>query len=257
MIFWALQGLIQGEAMARKPRYYLPGVPCHVVQRGNNRQACFYSEQDYQSYLRFLKEAADRYGCKVHAYVLMTNHVHLLVTPDDREGISRMMQSIGRRYVQLINHQYRRTGTLWEGRHKASLVDSEHYLLSCYRYIELNPVRAGMVESPADYRWSSYRAHAMGEESSIIRDHELYIRLGDEPLSRQHFYRELFRHGMDGELLHKIREAMELGTPLGGERFKSEIEKALGRKLGHVRRGRPSLVKDESLLKFGDQEALI
>lgn len=256
MIFWALQGLIQGDIMARKPRHYLPGVPCHVVQRGNNRQARFYSEQDYRSYLGFLKEAADRYGCRIHAYVLMTNHVHLLVTPDDREGISRMMQSVGRRYVQLINYQYRRTGTLWEGRHKASLIDSEQYLLSCYRYIELNPVRAGMVESPADYPWSSYRAHAMGEENLIIKDHELYICLGGEPLSRQYAYRELFRQRMDGELVHKIRQAMEYGMPLGNERFKTQIERALGRKFGRIKRGRPGRDEGEKSLILRDQEAL-
>jgi putative transposase len=242
--------------MPRKPRCYLKGVPCHVVQRGNNRQVCFYSDHDYRSYLGFLKEAADRYGCMVHAYVLMTNHVHLLVTPDGREGISRMMQSVGRRYVQLINHQYDRTGTLWEGRHKANLIDSEHYLLSCYRYIELNPVRAGMVESPADYRWSSYRTHAMGEENLIIKDHELYIRLGDAPLSRQLSYRELCRQRMEGELLDKIRETMKYGMPLGSERFRSKIERVLGRKLGHSKPGRPAHGKDE-ILMVRDQEVLL
>ena len=149
--------------MPRKPRMYLPGVPCHIVQRGNNRDVCFYSEQDYQFYLECLKSACKRYRVAVHAYVLMTNHVHLLMQPEDEAGISRVMQSLGRRYVQYINHTYRRSGTLWEGRYKSSLINAEEYLLACYRYIELNPVRANMVSHPADYRWTSYRFNGQGE----------------------------------------------------------------------------------------------
>ena len=141
--------------MARKPRFVLPGYPRHVVQRGNNRQACFFDESDYRKYLDSLAEAAHKYHCQVHAYVLMTNHVHLLVTPTTDEGISQMMQSVGRRYVRYFNGVYRRTGTLWEGRYKASLVQTDSYLLTCYRYIELNPVRAEMVPDPGDYPWSS------------------------------------------------------------------------------------------------------
>lgn len=138
--------------MPRKQRMYLADVPAHVIQRGNNREACFYAEQDYLFYLDCLQNACERYQVAVHAYVLMTNHVHLLMTPATQEGISRVMQSLGRRYVQYINYEYRRTGTLWESRHKASLVDAENYLLTCYRYIELNPVRANMVNHPGDYR---------------------------------------------------------------------------------------------------------
>jgi len=132
--------------MPRKPRVYLSGVPCHVIQRGNDRQPCFYSEEDYVFYLECLYDACKRYKVNLHAYVLMTNHVHLLVTPRVADGISRVMQSIGRRYVQYVNVTYKRSGTLWEGRHKSSLVDADNYLLSCYRYIEMNPVRAGMVQ---------------------------------------------------------------------------------------------------------------
>lgn len=143
--------------MPRKARMYLPGVPCHVISRGNNRDACFYSDDDSLFYLTCLQGACQRYGVSLHAYVLMSNHVHLLMTPAREDGISKVMQSVGRRYVQYINMNYRRSGTLWEGRHKSSLVDAEDYVLACYRYIELNPVRAGMVEHPADYRWSSYR----------------------------------------------------------------------------------------------------
>jgi len=141
--------------MPRKPRFYLPDVPAHVIQRGNNRQAVFFSDDDYRAYLGWLKEGAVRRGCAIHAYVLMTNHVHLLVTPEARESISRTIQYVGRRYVTYVNHQYGRSGTLWEGRHKGSTISSDAYLLACSRYIELNPVRAGMVEAPGDYLWSS------------------------------------------------------------------------------------------------------
>ena len=164
--------------MPRKPRLYLPGIPCHVIQRGNNRDVCFAAEEDYQAYVEWLRDGAERCGCAVHAYVLMTNHVHLLVTPQDKEGVSRLMQSVGRRYVQYFNYSYDRSGTLWEGRYKATLIDSDQYLLTCMRYIELNPVRAGMVKHPLDYPWSSYAANARGQDNLLITPHELYRQLG-------------------------------------------------------------------------------
>ena len=154
--------------MARKPRFNLPGVPQHVIQRGNNRESCFFDAEDYRCYLDALGHASKQCGCAVHAYILMTNHVHLLVTQERRDGVSAMMQSLGRRYVRYINDRHRRTGTLWEGRYKAALVDSERYLLACYRYIELNPVRAGMVELPGRYPWSSYRYNALGMPDSLV-----------------------------------------------------------------------------------------
>ena len=141
--------------MPRKPRFFLPNIPVHAIQRGNNRQAIFFDESDYRMYLSWLKVAAEKYGCQIHAYVLMTNHVHLLITPEHRDSLSRLFQYVGRYYVSYVNNTYGRTGTLWEGRYKASVVEEEHYLLSCYRYIELNPVRAGMVKRPEDYYpWS-------------------------------------------------------------------------------------------------------
>ena len=231
--------------MPRKPRYYVPGVPVHVIQRGNNRAACFFAEEDYRVYLDCLGEAARDRGCQVHAYVLMTNHVHLLMTPTTPEAISKVMQSVGREYVLYINHTYRRTGTLWEGRHKASLIDSELYLLVCYRYIEMNPVRAGMVNSPADYRWSSYRHHALAEPDPVIEDHTLYHALGRTPEERTTAYRELFRTHLDPIQVHAIRAATNVGMPLGNERFKEQIETALQCKVGHAHRGRPR--KDVSL----------
>lgn len=175
--------------MPRKPRMYLAGVPCHVIQRGNNRDACFYAEQYYQFYLECLQDACRRYHVAVHAYVLMTNHVHLLMMPDDTEGISRVMQSVGRRYVQYINFEYQRSGTLWEGRHKASMVHAEEYLFTCMRYIELNPLRANMVKHPADYRWSSYRANGQGEPSPLITPHTLYTAMGPDSPQRLSAYR--------------------------------------------------------------------
>jgi len=154
--------------MARKPRFNVIGVPQHVIQRGNNREPCFFAEEDYRYYVECLEESAKKFGCLIHGYVLMTNHVHLLVTPQVDYGVSQMMQSVGRKYVRYINYQYRRTGTLWEGRYKASLVDSENYLLTCMRYIELNPVRAGMIELPGEYRWSSYSTNGYGKEDACI-----------------------------------------------------------------------------------------
>ena len=146
--------------MRRKPRFFVPGVPIHVLQRGNNRQAVFFDDNDYRVYLDWLSEAATAHGCAIHAYVLMTNHVHLLMTPVERRSVSEAPWTLGRRFVPYINHSYRRTGTLWEGRFKANPIQDEAYLLTCYRYIELNPVRAAMVDDPADYPWSNYRANA-------------------------------------------------------------------------------------------------
>ncbi|MGO1068695.1 transposase [Lysobacter sp. CA199] len=168
---WAL-------AMPRSPRFDLPSVPQHVVQRGHDRLPCFVEEDDYVRYLQELDEASRKYGCQVHAYVLMTNHVHLLMTPAEAGAISRMMQVLGRRYVRGFNERYRRRGTLWEGRYKSCLVDSDDYLLRCYRYIELNSVRARMVATPEQYRWSSYRSNALGSPDALVKQHDVYRALG-------------------------------------------------------------------------------
>lgn len=226
--------------MPRKPRMYMAGVPCHVIQRGNNRDACFYAEQDYLFYPECLRDAARRYRVDVHAYVLMTNHVHLLMTPDNSEGISQVMQSLGRRYVQYINREYQRSGTLWEGRHKASTIDAEGYLSTCMRYIELNPIRARMVEHPAEYRWSSYRFNALGESSLFLRPHSVYAALDPDKARCAHYYRCLFKHQLDTQDIHAIRQAARFSTPLGNDRFRKQVEVALGRSIGYTRRGRPS-----------------
>ena len=224
--------------MPRRPRLNLTGVPLHVVQRGNNRQACFFAEEDYRFYLYWLRKGADKYGCDLHAYVLMTNHVHLLLTPHGKTSASGLMQSLGRRYVQYVNRISKRSGTLWEGRFKASLVNAEEYLLLCYRYIELNPVRAGMVKDPGAYPWSSYRSHGLGERDDLIHDHELYLALGSRAEERQLAYRDLFRSQLDEAALTEIRKAASRELVLGNERFKQEIEEALGKRVEPRKRGR-------------------
>ena len=225
--------------MPRRPRMYLPGVPCHVIQRGNNREATFFAEQDYQFYLECLNDATRKYHVNIHAYVLMTNHVHLLMTPDAKESISLVMQSIGRRYVQYINKLYRRTGTLWESRHKASLVDSECYLLACSRYIEMNPVRASMVKHPSEYQWTSYMSNAHGDVNKLITRHDVYTGLGLTEGSRQRAYAALFETVVDKNEIQLIRNAARFSMPTGDSRFQQQIERALKRKVGYSHRGRP------------------
>lgn len=231
--------------MPRKTRMFVPDVPSHVVSRGNNRNACFYTDGDYFFYLQCLSEACHKHRVSVHAYVLMTNHVHLLLTPESEDGIPCVMQSIGRRYVQYINKTYNRSGTLWEGRYKASLVDAENYLLACYRYIELNPVRASIVRHPADYRWSSYGVNAGIKPGKQLVAHEVFQRLGSDEKSRYQAYRALFSVDLEKSLLQDIQRATTFSMPLGGRDFQVQIEKAIGRKLGHARRGRPMKIKCE------------
>ena len=215
--------------MPRQPRPDLAGVPQHVVQRGNDRQACFFDDVDYRIYLTGLREASLRYDCAVHAYVLMTNHVHLLLTPCARGGVSRMMQWLGRHYVGYVNARYRRTGTLWEGRFKSCLVDTDRYLLTCYRYIELNPVRAAMVPAPGGYRWSSYHANAHGADDPVVTPHREYLRLGSETASRQQAYQTLFDDVLAPERVADIRAYLQQQRALGSQRFQQQIEAMLGR----------------------------
>lgn len=189
----------------------LPGVPQHIIQRGNNRQAIFAADGDYLAYLEWLRLAAEHYGLLIHAYVLMTNHVHLLATPIAADSIGKTLQSLGRRYVQYFNFSYSRTGTLWEGRYCATAVDAESYLLVCSRYIELNPLRAAMVEVPGTYRWSSYRCNALGEENGLVTGHDLYQRLGRSAEQRQSAYRDLFRQTVADEFLGALRDATSKG----------------------------------------------
>lgn len=223
--------------MARLPRIVVPGQPLHLVQRGNNRQAVFFADEDYRRYLEDLREAAPSSGCAIHAYVLMTNHVHILLTPATTQSPSNLMQALGRRYVRYVNGAYRRSGTLWEGRYKSALIDTEHYLLTCYRYIELNPVRAGLVTTPGDYRWSSYRATALGQKDEILTSHALYLRLGATDGVRHTAYRELFRSHIEDAAIRELRVATELGHIAGSERFKEQIETMLSRRINRLPHG--------------------
>lgn len=227
--------------MARQPRFTLPGVPQHVIQRGNNREPCFYSVDDYVRYLEDLNDAAVKNQAAIHAYVLMTNHVHLLVTPGMPHSITHMMQDLGRKYVRYINHTYQRTGTLWEGRYKASLVDSEAYLLTCMRYIEMNPVRAGMVEHPGEYRWSSYASNAQGKINTLLQQHPLYRSFGNTDEERAYAYRELFRSQLNNDDVHDIRDALNHQLVLGRDDFKNKIEEITKRQTRQGKAGRPKI----------------
>ncbi len=176
--------------MPRRTRHYLPNMPYHIVQRGNNREACFIEPEDYLFYQTLWQEVSHRYGTQVHAYCLMTNHIHFLASPAETSSLSNTLKVVGSRYAQYVNKKYQRTGTLWEGRHRASLVQTNRYLLTCYRYIELNPVRARMVDRPEEYRWSSYHSNGWGDDS-WLQPHQEYLRLGQTPKARQKAYRAL------------------------------------------------------------------
>lgn len=214
--------------MARHPRYRVAGAPQHVIQRGNNRMPTFTDAQDYRFYLECLLSSSERFGCSIHAYVLMTNHVHLLVTPQRSGAISTMMQSIGRRYVRRYNDRTQRTGTLWEGRFRAVPIDSDRHLMVCHRYIEMNPVRAGLASSPASYSWSSFRCNALGRYDPVVTPHDWYLAFGSEHLSRQRAYLALFDQPMDDEALDEIR--VPARRPTGGWRQNSGRPISPGRK---------------------------
>lgn len=225
--------------MPRRARLLLPNIPLHIIQRGNNRSACFYGDDDYRFYLECLTELAAQHDCAIHAFCLMTNHVHLLLTPATARGASQMMKGLGQRYVQHINRTYQRTGTLWEGRFRSCLLQQERYLLTCYRYIELNPVRAGMVEHPAEYRWSSYRVNGQGEALSLIQPHPLYLELGRDGEERQRAYRGLFEGALEKALVDEIRGATHGNFVAGSSRFAAEIAAAVGRRVEPGKAGRP------------------
>lgn len=213
--------------MPRHARWRLPGVPLHVVHRGNNRAACFDGAREHELYLGLMREMSERHHCAIHAYVLMTNHVHLLVTPDGRDDISNFMKQVAQRYTRFVNKQHGRTGTLWEGRFKSSLVDSEQYLLRCHRYIEMNPVRAGMVDDPGKFPWSSYSHNAMGEPSLIVKAHERYLALGRTHALRVGRYRALFDAGFPEVELMRIRRALAGGDPIGSDAFVARVERMM------------------------------
>jgi putative transposase len=239
--------------MPRKSRFFVPGLPVHAVQRGHNRAAVFFADLDCLEYLKYLRKSAQTCGCAIHAYVLMTNHVHLLFTPEQQGSAACLFQSVGRQYVGYINKTYRRSGTLWEGRYKANVVESARYLLACMRYIEMNPMRAGMVDHPAEYRWSSYAANALGDSNAVLSVHAEYLALGSSEERRQFAYRKLFDRCEDIEGLERFRAALQTGTPLGDDEFKREVEATLGVKVGFARRGRPRKVATREQRVTGDR----
>lgn len=225
--------------MPRLPRISPIGIPVHIIQRGNNRQVCFASENDRLSYGLWLEKYSKAYGVEIHAWVMMTNHVHLLCTPLHENAISQMMQSLGRQYVRYFNYEHHRSGTLWEGRFKSCLVQTEKYLFDLYRYIEFNPVRAGMVRNPADYQWSSYQSNGLGIECGLCTPHPLYLALSTDPMERQKTYRALLTHQLNDDILQEIRSNSNKCMAVGSKRFKEQLEDLTGRRLKAKKRGRP------------------
>lgn len=225
--------------MARLPRLCPKGIPQHIIQRGNNRQVCFADSQDFATYTNWLKQYSADSSVDIHAWVFMTNHVHLLATPHRDGAISAMMQALGRRYVQYFNRRYQRSGTLWEGRFRSCLVQSESYLLRCYRYIEMNPVRANMTEDPSQYRWSSYPCNALGVDSDLCSPHSEYLLLGSNDEERREAYRGLFVYQLENNDLEEIRNAVNRNMALGDGCFKNQIEALYGRRMRPAGMGRP------------------
>lgn len=221
----------------------LPNVAVHIIQRGNNRSACFFAEEDYALYLFHLERLAARFDCAVHTWCLMTNHVHLLMTPGSEASCGLLMKHLGQRYVQYVNRVRKRSGTLWEGRFRSCLAQTENYVLACYRYIELNPVRAGMIKHPRDYPWSSYRANAEARPNSLRTPHPEYIRLGESSETRRTAYRGLFTDQLDVRLADEIRAATNGGFALGNEYFQAQVSLSLGRRASKGRPGRPIAVR--------------
>lgn len=215
--------------MARQPRIIIPDQPVHIMHRGNNRQDIFINDEDRQRFLQYVNTSLNATGCKLHAYVLMTNHFHFLLTPPNGEALSRFIQSLGRHYVRYFNAEYKRSGTLWEGRYKSCLIDSDSYLLTCYRYIEENPVRAGMINSPEQYSWSSYRYNGLGESDSLITEHQNYTRLANEKAQRLMMYKGFFTEiPLKDKEIKLMTQSIERGQVLGKKDFISMVESVTG-----------------------------
>ena len=225
--------------MPRPIRLDLPGIPQHVVQRGVDRRPCFLLDIHYSNFLQHLGAAAGQFECDIHAYVLMCNHFHLLATPRVAGGIGRMMQALSRKYVSFANYTLGRSGPMWQGRYKSCFVGSQAYALACYRYIELNPTRAGMVAQPARYRWSSYAANALGRPDGLLTPHPAYLALGADAQTRQRAYRLRLEAGNDAET-EAIRSLTRLQRAYGDSRFLDELERAHGRPMRPLKLGRPS-----------------
>lgn len=225
--------------MARLPRLVVPNQPHHIIQSGIDKQAIFRDAEDFSAFLQWMKDAARQFKVSIHAYVLMPTHLHLLVSPSDEAGLGRMMQWVGRHYVPYFNARYQRAGTLWQGRYRAVVIDSEQYFLLCSRYIESNPVRAGLVNAPEEYVWSSVSHHIGVKPDPLITDHPLYWALGNTPFDREASYRALLDQGVSAREAEALTQATMKGWPLGSERFKAMLAKQTNRRVAPAKRGRP------------------
>lgn len=226
--------------MARLPRLIVPGLPHHILQRGNDRQPVFRDSEDHVKFLYWLREAARQFMVAIHAYVLMPDHLHLLASPADAQGPGRMMQWIGRHYVPYFNRKYQRAGTLWQGRYRATLVDPDNYFFACARYIEINPVRAGLVMHPAEYPWSSYLHHAGSRVDPVITEHRLFWALGNTPFEREAAYKRIIEQFPSDDEIDTITNATVKGWALGSEQFKTRLESQAKRRVSPAKKGRPA-----------------
>lgn len=225
--------------MARLPRLIVPDQLHHVVQSGNDRQQIFLDAEDYEAFLKWLRDASKLFKVAIHAYVLMPNHLHLLLSPTDQTGLARMMQWVGRYYVPYFNRKYKREGTLWKGRYKATVIESEQYFMNCCRFIELNPIRNEIAAEPSEYRWSSYSHHVGTRQDPVITDHPEYWALGNTPFDREAAYRELMEQPLKDREIEQIRESTAKGWALGSAAFKAALEKKTKRRLSPAKKGRP------------------
>jgi putative transposase len=232
-------------------RYVTPGLAQHVIQRGNNRVPLFVSDADFRRFYLYLREACERHGCALHAYAFMTNHFHLLMTPSKPAGIGLTLQSVGRRYVPYFNRSYARSGTLWDGRYRATVIEAEVHIATCYRYIERNPIRAGIVANADEYPWSSYRANALGDADPLVAPHAWYLSLGDDPASRQAVYRSSFVIEPLADDLLALRAGTQRGWALGSTRFHADIETRPAQRTRPLRAGRSVRRTDPSAQNDG------
>lgn len=238
-----LKGSAAGAAhtaeMPRRARIIMPHVPVHLIQRGHNRHPCFFEECDFEYYLHWLEYFAGQFECEIHCYVLMNNHVHIATTPHEHDSLAHLMKSLNQRYVAHMNKVHQRTGTMWEGRFKSCLILDPDYFLTCMRYIELNPVRAGMVGHPREYRWSSYRANGEGSENSCITAHPAYLSLGQDELARRQAYRQLVAGPTDETAMTLLRRATNANHVVGNSSAMQELATSLSHRLPPGQRGRP------------------
>ncbi len=225
--------------MARLPRLTVPDYPHHVIQRGTNRQRIVVDDLDRQKLIDLWQQHAEAFGVAIHAYVIMDNHFHLLATPKEANSLPQMMQAVGRTYVRYFNLRHGRTGALWEGRYRSNLIESERYLLACMIYIDLNPVRAGMVAEPKDYRWSSHRHHIGLASDKLVKQHALYWELGDTPFGREAAYGRMVEAGLNPKTRDELTQSAMRGWALGSPVFISKVQKNTPRRVHKSQAGRP------------------